>query len=446
MQRLILVQSNEEIMPIGGLSLVGALLDKTGLNERLNKVPVKDLSNIRISNSDIIRSYLGLLCQGKNDFQYIEEFREDPFFEVSLGLDKVPSCSRLRQRMDLAPEVFKTIIKEESVDLLRAMNIKLTPCADNYIPLDIDVSPFDNSGTKKEGVSYTYKKFDGYAPIFAYLGVEGYCVNVELRQGSQHCQKDTPEFLRKSIKYSKAITSNPLLLRADSGNDATDNIAVCKEEDVDFIIKRNLRKESKELWLKIAQEKGEKTQLREGKILYLGKQKVNLKLKVKDQTKEIGVFQVFEVTKTTIADDGQYMLVPEIEVNCYWTSLYYDADKIVELYHKHGTSEQFHSEIKSDLDLERLPSGKFKTNDLILHLGVFAYNILRLIGQSSLKDRNAPIQKKVRRRRLKSVIRDMILMAAKLVKHAGSYFVKFGKRCKWFPVIRNVYDSIVLKC
>ncbi|POZ87931.1 hypothetical protein AA80_08880 [Petrotoga sibirica DSM 13575] len=55
-QRFILVQSNEEIIPIGGLSLVGALLDKTGLNERLNKVPLKDLSSMRISNSDIIRS------------------------------------------------------------------------------------------------------------------------------------------------------------------------------------------------------------------------------------------------------------------------------------------------------------------------------------------------------------------------------------------------------
>jgi len=39
--------------------------------------------------------------------------------------------------------------------------------------LDIDVTPFDNSGTKKEGVSRTYKGMDGYAPIFAYLGEEG---------------------------------------------------------------------------------------------------------------------------------------------------------------------------------------------------------------------------------------------------------------------------------
>lgn len=33
---------------------------------------------------------------------------------------------------------------------------------------------FDNSGTKKEGVSRTYKGTDGYAPIFAYMGQEGY--------------------------------------------------------------------------------------------------------------------------------------------------------------------------------------------------------------------------------------------------------------------------------
>lgn len=42
-----------------------------------------------------------------------------------------------------------------------------------FLPLDIDVSPFDNSNTKKEGVSYTYKGHDGFAPIFAYLGKEG---------------------------------------------------------------------------------------------------------------------------------------------------------------------------------------------------------------------------------------------------------------------------------
>ena len=52
----------------------------------------------------------------------------------------------------------------------------------------MDVSPFDNSGTKKEGVAWTYKEVDGYAPNFAYLGEEGYLIHCELREGKQHCQ------------------------------------------------------------------------------------------------------------------------------------------------------------------------------------------------------------------------------------------------------------------
>jgi hypothetical protein len=64
---------------------------------------------------------------------------------------------------------------------------------------------------------------------------------------------------------------------------------------------------------------------------------------------------------------------------------------VVELYRAHGTSEQFHSELKTDLDLERLPSGKFQTNELVLLLGMVPYNLLKLIGQESLREADAPI-------------------------------------------------------
>jgi len=64
-----------------------------------------------------------------------------------------------------------------------------------YMPVDIDTSPLDNSKSHKEGVSRTYKQFDGYHPISAYIGQEGYMLNTELREGKQHCQNGTPEFL-----------------------------------------------------------------------------------------------------------------------------------------------------------------------------------------------------------------------------------------------------------
>jgi len=47
----------------------------------------------------------------------------------------------------------------------------------------------------------------------------------------------------------------------------------------------------------------------------------------------------------------------------------------------HGECEQYHSEVKSDMDVERLPSGKFETNALVLELTVIAYNILRRLSR-----------------------------------------------------------------
>ena len=66
-----------------------------------------------------------------------------------------------------------------------------------YVPLDIDVFPMGNSGSKKEGVSYTYKGFNGYAPLAAYLGQEGWCLACELRPGSQHGQMEFIHFLER---------------------------------------------------------------------------------------------------------------------------------------------------------------------------------------------------------------------------------------------------------
>ena len=43
----------------------------------------------------------------------------------------------------------------------------------------------DNSGTRKEGVSRTYKGCDGYAPMPAYLSQEGYYLEFKLREGKR---------------------------------------------------------------------------------------------------------------------------------------------------------------------------------------------------------------------------------------------------------------------
>lgn len=88
----------------------------------------------------------------------------------------------------------------------------------------------------------------------AYIGTEGYAVNFQLRAGKQNCQNGTVESIRKTIQLGKQLTSEPLLVRLDSENDSIDNVAILIEEGCYFIIKRNLRREGKENWLKMATE------------------------------------------------------------------------------------------------------------------------------------------------------------------------------------------------
>ena len=45
--------------------------------------------------------------------------------------------------------------------MLREMNTEPTALDNGFVPVDIDVTPFDNSKSNKEGVSRTYKGFDG---------------------------------------------------------------------------------------------------------------------------------------------------------------------------------------------------------------------------------------------------------------------------------------------
>ncbi len=436
--KFVITETDEFLTSYGGLAMIGALAHSCGLAQNIrNALPAKKAG--AVGSDDTVISMVGLLSLAKPDFTAIEQFREDDYFKTTLGLTTVPSEPTLRQRMDeiAVPEVYNQIL-HSSAELLRKHAPEITPCFKDYIALDADVSPFDNSGSSKEGVSCTYKMMDGYAPIFAYIGNEGYLLNAQLREGKQHCQKDTPEFLRKTFQLARQVTDHKFILRLDSGNDDLDNIDVCRKAKVEFIIKRNLRKESIDEWLIDAQALGDWRTPRDGKTVYVG-----------ETIRERGgqsIRVVFEVTETSVTAEGQAMLVPEIEVNTWWVSLNprtATPDDVIALYKGHGTSEQYHSELKSDMDLERFPSGKFATNALILTLAVPVFNMLRICGQEGIKNGFVPARKKVSRRRIRTVIQDLMYMAIRVVMHAHRVYLAFSKRNPLREIWSKTYISFV---
>ena len=394
-KNIIVEFTNERIIPASGLAVVGALLGKSGFIKKLNRMDVtSNRSQHQIKNGDIVLTYLGMLCMGKPYFEAVHEMDDDKDF-------------------------YKTAL------------------ANGLVPVDIDVTPMDNSKSKKEGVSRTYKGFDGYAPMMAYIGTEGYAINFELREGKQHCQKGTVEFLQETIKLCHKLTDKPLLIRLDSGNDSIDNVAVLMDTGCFFIIKRNLRRESTDDWFEMAKQYFQNVNSpRDGKTVYIGSDWKTVTSK--QFNKEFTLRTGYEITERTIDKYGQFNLFPDVEVETWWTNLGDPDEEIIRLYHAHGECEQFHSEVKTDMDLERLPSGKFATNALILELGMIAYNILRMIGQGTIGER-APRQKRnVKRRRLRTVISNLIMLAGHVTMHARQLIIGLGKSNVWWHIFSDI--------
>src|SRR5215469_6304954 len=151
----------------------------------------------------------------------------------------------------------------------------------------------------------------------------------------------------------------------------------------------------------------------------------------KNKEKLTDVRIVFEVIERKTDSKGNQYLFPEIEVNSWWTNLTCEAEKVIALYHDHATSEQFHSELKSDMGIERLPSGKYAVNQILLAIGMNAYNTLRFLGQKSIEQESEQMQKSRfvhKRKRLGTVIRELICVAGKIVKHSRRLIFKINER------------------
>ena len=299
---IIVKYTNERIIPASGLAVVGVLLGKSNFTKKLNHMDVtKNRSQHQIKNGDIILTYIGMLCMGKPYYEAVHEMDDDKeFYKTALGITRsIPSEETLRQRMDDIGDSLREQILNENIEMLLANNIEPGALPDGMVPVDIDVTPMDNSKTSKQGVSRTYKGFDGYAPMMTYIGTEGYAVNFELREGKQHCQNGTVEFLLETISLCKKLTDKSLLVRIDSGNDSIDNVAVLIDTGCSFIIKRNLRKENRDEWFQMAKTYCKDiTTPREGKTVYVGSdwKEVTSKRFEKDFTLRAG----YEITERTI--------------------------------------------------------------------------------------------------------------------------------------------------
>ena len=402
---------------------------------------LKSIACQTYANSTVAKAAVTLMTLGKTSFCDIAAHQRDDLFADAVG-GAVPSDATFRQRLDYIAELpgvrqwvdaanAELLAKVEDFGLVRS-------ASGEYTPIDIDVSVMVNDDCHKEKIGFTYHKVDGYAPIFCTIGRFGYQLANELRPGSQHSQKDFPAFLRRCVAIARLLGCRNLLIRLDSGHDADETLTTGFELDdeirravedsgLSFIVKRNARREDARTWIEqcnaehaepsysYSEADGARVDVFRGVVSHVRTK----------GTADRPLFCVWEVRRTT--REGE--LFPEYAVATWWTNLPDDAETVVRLYHDHATCEQFHSELKTDMDVERLPSGKFKTNELILALSTLAFNVLRRIGQAALASGGTLAAGRGGRLRLRTVILNLMDVAAIVGSHAGVPYLRLGRNC-----------------
>lgn len=443
-----LKQGNELLTDHAGLSLVGLALVKFAKVRQVLDAAIPKRSGLSVG--EIVTAYVGLLCTGKSDFDAIENHRHDGFFAEALGISGVPAASTLRMQLDAQAEQILPLTERLSVNLLKQAKAPITPLACGLVPIDIDVFTQDNGRSKKEGVSRTYAGTDGFAPIAVYMGQEGWCVSVELREGVQHSAKETEYTLERALPRAQELTQAGLLVRWDSGFHAArlshqiEAASMARQaaggEPIHFLVKGNPRRmDIQALHAQRVEVQAIACVPREGKRIWVWETQESHCLAQQVLTHR----RIQRLVERTVDAQGQALVVPEIEYDFWESTLpaHFRPAEVIRLYQDHGTHEQFHSEFKTDLDLERLPSGKFATNDCVLSLAGLSYNVLRLMGQSALLGEDAPVRHAAKRRRLKTVIQELISVSAKVVTHARSVILNFGRHCPAFVVFERLYGQ-----
>ena len=452
MRQLIVKQLDYDLTPVAGLALVGHYLKAVApVLSRLDAaLPIR----AGVGNADIWRAYLGLLVQGKSDFDAIENFRGDAFFKQALGIGLLPSSPTLRQRLDakavemfeFAPAMIETLLTSQRPDY------GVLPCG--WLPLDVDTFAMDNGGTAKEGVGRTYAGVDGYCPLAAYLGQYGFCLELALRPGTQHSVKETDFNFERVIPMAQRLSAAgpqaPILLRLDSGFDSAAlirGIEACKHTglpQVDWLIKWNPRS------INVAA-LGERLDAdaaivwrhpRAGKRMTVWEEALHI------EGVNRPLRRVLRLIERTIDAKGQALIEPQLTLEGWSTSLLgqFSAHDIIALYADHGAHEQFHSEFKTDLDLTRLPSGKFDTNYLVCQLAALAMNILRLMGQRGLLGADAPVRHPAKRRRIKTVMQELIYRAGRLIQTGRRVVLGLGANDRAAKAFARVHGELFAAC
>jgi Transposase DDE domain group 1 len=422
LHRLKVEKTNQRLTSFAGIPLLNELAHQIGLIEDLNRIRGLWKRHKEYDTADYVMSLALTLAAGGEGLDDVRQLRTDEGVRA-LGMEDIPASNSLGEFLRRFGHY--TIHRLAGVNSLQAARA-IEREGLRSVTLDIDSTLIESD---KQEAAKTYKGFEGYNPLLAWLAEPNLFLAGVFRPGNaspashnlsllKHCHRLLPEEIG-------------LRFRSDSAGYQKEVMRYCVEQRIEFTITADLDSSVMETIEKIPEEKWQ--------LIVNDKESFLLAETVHapggcDSVQRLPAFRLI-VTKKL---NGQLALFKNpIDYRAVITNREgLSALELLNFHNGRGKAEKAIGELKNGFGLDRLPCGQLMANSAFMQICMLAYNLVQIFKQAGLPSG-------WRKFCIKSLRFRLLCQAAIVVAHAGRLVLKLSNSFHFFKIFENARWAMI---
>jgi len=410
---------DQQLTSFSGLVIFQALFTRLQLKRRLSGC-FQHLHVTPIFGHGVMVLLLVVhLLLGYRELRDIRYYQDDPLVRRILGLTRLPDASTLSRALastdQASAQQLRRLCRQLVLERLARLGL-------NRITVDFDGSVL-STGRFAEGsaVGFNRKKKGqrSYYPLFCTLAQTGQIVDVWHRPGNVHDSNGARAFILECIEEIRAVAPQAVIeTRMDSAFFSDEIVRLLEAEGVEYSISVPFERFAK---LKRLIEARRQWWRHSGRIAYFEKQ-----WKPAKWTRRARFVFVRQRNKVQSKEPVQLdLFVPfawGYDFKVIVTNKRIRAGKLLAFHNGRGSQEGVFAELKTDSQLEYVPTRTLSGNQIYLLSAVLAHNLSRELQMETMAKQRATTAKRTQLwafERLDTLRRKLIQRAGRLTRPQG---------------------------
>jgi hypothetical protein len=405
---------DQQLTSYGGIVVFQKLFAKLGLKERIRQA-CAHLGDGNLYHPAVIVQVLVVhLLLGFRKLRDVEFYQDDPLIQRVLGLKVLPSVSTIARTLtqfdDRAVEAHHELNRTQVTHRLQKLDIR-------RVTVDFDGSV---SSTKKhaEGSAVGFNKQKkgarSYYPLFCTVAQTGQVFDVLHRSGNVHDSRGAVVFVRQCVERIRAAVPGAVIeIRMDSAFFSDEMVELLEDLGVQFTISVPFERFT-ELKGMVYGRKLWRRATVDGRLRYFEKT-----WKPKCWTRSYRFLFIRKATdgqqKGPIQLDLFEPTEPGFDFKVIVTNKTAWAMKVVRFHEGRGQQEHLFAELKTQTNMDYVPSRSWAGNKIYLLCAVIAHNL----GKELQMDARDPQRGTTQRRQPLWIFEGLEILRRKFIQRAG---------------------------